>query len=193
MGERLEQIRGRLDRIETAASAAEKLGQDKVRAIARQVAADVLAEGAPAVAGAWLPALMAALGWTGPPALAAMFAIKLAGTMLRRRVSRRRTSGTNVAFAAKERHFRERKRQYDVIDPPVLNDDYARQLAEVYALSGRSATADATLGREYDAGAKPGSSKAATPRWPPGQSGSARPSPTSSTASTPTRPCPRSR
>ena len=120
--------------------------------IARQVAADVLAEGAPAVAGAWLPALMAALGWTGPPALAAMFAMKLAGTMLRRRVSRRRTSGTNVAFrSAKERHFRGAKGDNTtVIDPPVLNDDYARQLAEVYALSGRSATADATLGREYD-------------------------------------------
>lgn len=31
-----------------------------------------------------------------------------------------------------------------------LNDKYASQLADLYALSGRSPTADATLGREYD-------------------------------------------
>ena len=140
LGERLEQIRGRLDKIETGASLVDKIDQDKVRVIARQVAADVLAEGAPAAAGAWLPALMAALGWTGPPALAAMFALKLAGTLLRRRVSRRRTSASSrVSHAAKASSTLKE-----------LNDDYARQLAEVYALSGRSATADATLGREYD-------------------------------------------
>jgi thioredoxin family protein len=33
---------------------------------------------------------------------------------------------------------------------PSLNDDYAAQLNELYALSGRSPTADATLGREFD-------------------------------------------
>ena len=31
-----------------------------------------------------------------------------------------------------------------------MNDSYAAQLAEVFALSGHSPTADATLGREYD-------------------------------------------
>jgi hypothetical protein len=166
LGDRLDQIRGRLDRIEAAAQVAANVDSVKIRGIAQQVAGDVLAEAAPAAANAWLPALMAALGWTGPPALAAMLALKLAGTLLRRRVARRRASAgrrspraaeklsaekphgvgadTSVASrAARERYFRGAKGDN--------NDDYARQLAEVYALSGRSATADATLGREYDA------------------------------------------
>ena len=33
------------------------------------------------------PALMAALGWTGPPALAAMFALRLVAGLLRRRLA----------------------------------------------------------------------------------------------------------
>jgi hypothetical protein len=133
LDEHLRQIRGRLEKIESAASVAEKLDHDKVRAIARAVAADALADGASSASRAWLPALMAALGWTGPPALAAMFALRLAGMMLRRRLTKASQQPMTTASSTKP-----------------LNDDYAQQLAEVYALSGRSATADATLGREYD-------------------------------------------
>lgn len=36
------------------------------------------------------------------------------------------------------------------VDTAPLNDDYAAQLNDLYALSGRSPTADATLGREFE-------------------------------------------
>ena len=51
--------------------------------------------------------------------------------------------------------YRRLRAAADAITPAVtqygrLNDKYASQLADLYALSGRSPTADATLGREYD-------------------------------------------
>jgi hypothetical protein len=81
---------------------------------------------------ALLPQVLAALGWTGPPSIAALLAVRLAVGLIRRK----KAAG---------------KRGSNLPDNHVeLNDNYARQLADVFALSGRSPLADATLGREYD-------------------------------------------
>jgi hypothetical protein len=84
-----------------------------------------------------LPGVLAALGWTGPPSVAAIIALRLVAGVVRRRVAKRRRRGSSNARSRTKR-------------PRPLNDDYAEQLARVYALSGRSPVADATLGREYD-------------------------------------------
>jgi hypothetical protein len=83
-----------------------------------------------------LPGLLTALGWTTPPSLAAILALRVGLAILRRRAERKRSSSQNT-------------RDNSSIGKP-LNDQYAAQLNEVYALSGHSTTADATLGREYD-------------------------------------------
>ncbi len=143
---RLGEIRARLDKLENLLTVAsglksrieevETTGGENVRAVAREVAIATLADRAPGAIEAILPGLLAALGWTGPPALAAIFALKLAAAMLRRRRRKRSQLPTSD------------------LQPPTsnkpLNDEYASQLAGVYALSGRSPIADVTLGREYD-------------------------------------------
>ena len=50
---------------------------------------------------------------------------------------------------------------------PLLNDDYAQQLVEVFQHSGRSPIQDATLGREYDEEVRraAGSSDLGLSRW----------------------------
>lgn len=138
LGRRLEKVEklvalvaGLKDRLERAEAT---VGEHNLRAIAKEVAVGVLADRAPGWLDKALPALLAALGWTGPPSLVAILAMRVGVAILRRRLQKR----LNVKrTAAKD-------------DRRPLQDDYARQLAEVYALSGRSPTADATLGREYD-------------------------------------------
>ena len=137
LGERLEQLRRRLETIEKVAAVVDRLNDEKVREIAKHVVAQALTDGTSASTGDWLPTLMTALGWTGPPALAAMFALKLAGAALRRR--RKRSTAADLRSPA-----------VGTTSQTSLNDDYATQLAEVHALSGRSPMADVTLGREYD-------------------------------------------
>lgn len=83
-----------------------------------------------------LPGLLTALGWTTPPSLAAILALRVGLAILRRRAERKRSSSQSP-------HDNPSKWK-------PLNDQYAAQLNEVYALSGHSTTADATLGREYD-------------------------------------------
>jgi hypothetical protein len=83
------------------------------------------------------PALLAALGWTGPPSAAAIFALRL--FLVRR--GRQRNDASHVIRSEKE----EDKRQ-----AAPVHDEYARELADVYALSGRNAAADALLGREFE-------------------------------------------
>ncbi|MEN6494966.1 MAG: serine protease [Thermoguttaceae bacterium] len=134
LGERLEKITGLItglkDRLEKAESV---VGEGNLRAIVREVAGSALAEHGPGLLETALPALLTALGWTGPPSLAAVLALRLAAGFLRRRVKKRKQTSAGQGRTQRS-----------------LNDDYARQLAEVYALSGHSSTADATLGREYD-------------------------------------------
>jgi hypothetical protein len=154
----LEELRRRLDsqsetlgqrihRIETAAGLIERLrerieraesvvGPENLRAVVREVAGGLVAEAAPSLLEKAVPALLAALGWTGPPSIALVLGLRLAAALLKRRATKRRQSlAPNAGPAA--------------AGPPIC-DDYAKQLAGVYALSGRSPTADATLGREYD-------------------------------------------
>ena len=140
-GQRVEKIEtalallaGLKGRIETAEAA---VGEDNLRAVVRQVATGIAVDRAPGLAQTVLPAVLAALGWTGPPSIAALFAIRLIAGVLRRRAQRRRRRVPGDLARRPKR-------------PKQLNDDYAEQLARVYALSGHSPIADATLGREYD-------------------------------------------
>jgi len=144
-------VAGLKDRVEKAEEA---VGGDNLRAVVREVAAGIITERAPGLAQTILPAVLAALGWTGPPSVAAILAIRLVAAVLKRRVVKRRP---RAAARTGTRPTRSKP----------LNDDYARQLARVYALSGRSPTADATLGREYDAELQRAeqSSDAALSRW----------------------------
>ena len=104
---------------------------------------EVLPSGGKKQGGGWgnavlavLPGLLAALGWTGPPSVAAVLAARLAVAVIRKR---RQKSAAG-----------RRPRLSSLRSGAALNDEYARQLADVFALSGRSPLADATLGREYD-------------------------------------------
>lgn len=130
----LELAAGLQRRVEQAETA---VGSDNLRGMVRDVASGILVDRAPGLAGAILPGLLAALGWTGPPALAAIVAMRLVASLLKRRAARRKARTALDRQAAPE-------------PPQPLNDEYAEQLARVYALSGRSPLADATLGREYD-------------------------------------------
>ena len=133
---RLESFTDRLGRIESVATKIQSIG---------------LLNGS-STSGAWLPAVMAALGWTAPPSLALMIGLRLGGRFLRRRIRkrgrRRNRSPTRSSEKATAKTVattvQEKSKQR------TINDDYARQLAQVYSLSGRSALGDVTLGREYD-------------------------------------------
>lgn len=150
-------LRQRLKGLETRLDGSE-LGE-KARAAARDVARDAagriiedfLAQRGEEAAVAWVPGLMAALGWTGPPAIAATVGITVLGRILRRRRKKKRGQD--------DRMEKDENIPLDPVDPVQkppgirsvpLNDSYAAQLADVFALSGHSPTADATLGREYD-------------------------------------------
>lgn len=138
LGERLGKVENVLalvsslrERVEKAEAA---VGAGNLRAVVREVVAGLVAERGPGLLEKALPALLAALGWTAPPSIAVVFALRLASGLLGRRLRKRLgrpSAGSRAALRP-------------------LNDDYAKQLAEVYALSGHSPTADATLGREYD-------------------------------------------
>ncbi|MBN1909751.1 MAG: trypsin-like peptidase domain-containing protein, partial [Pirellulales bacterium] len=144
LGQRIDRLGGHLERIEKVVDLATQIDHDRLRAIAREVAGLALSETTPAATKAWLPGLMAALGWTGPPALAAMFALHVGAVVLRRRLGKKQRKSTG---ATKRLTNRLAGGSSTV---PITNDQYAQQLADVFALSGRSPTADATLGREYD-------------------------------------------
>lgn len=124
-------LKNRVDQAEAA------VGRDSLRELIRETAVGVISDRPPGAFGTLLPAVLTALGWTAPPSIAAIFAIRLLGSVLRRKAARRR-----------RRPPADNKRQSKRSKP--LNDEYAEQLAQVYALSGRSPIADATLGREFD-------------------------------------------
>jgi hypothetical protein len=126
----IERLRERIERAESV------VGAENLRGIVREVAGGLVAQAAPSLLEKALPAVLAALGWTGPPSIALILGIRLAAALLKRRATKRLQSPASNA------------------SPPAASqpvyDDYAKQLAGVFALSGRSPTADATLGREYD-------------------------------------------
>jgi len=144
-------VAGLRERVERAE---QSVGGDSLRAIVREVAGGVLGDRGPSLVEKLLPGVLAALGWTGPPAIAAILALRLVTGIVRRRVKKRRGRGSSDGRPGSKR-------------PEPLNDDYAEQLARVYALSGHSPIADATLGREYDEELRRAeeSSDAALARW----------------------------
>ncbi len=129
--EKLDGFRQKLERI------ALRIGQ--VERLAGR--AGELAAGSP---GLGLSGILTALGWSSPPSLALLLIARL---LLRKKIQRRRKTGDRLW---------ESTRQTTDSSPPTgttkkpLNDNYARQLADVYALSGHSTIGDATLGRAYD-------------------------------------------
>ncbi len=124
-------LKDRLQRIETT------LGPDNLRALLRDAASSAAGGGVagPGLVEKLLPAVLVALGWTGPPAVAAVVALRVLAGLIRRRRNRKQASSGGALPTG---------------PPGPWNDDYAAQLAQVFALSGRSVLADATLGREYD-------------------------------------------
>ena len=123
-------IRDRLDRAEN------ETPSSTLRSQAREAVGDAARTGISKLLATALPGLLTALGWSTPPSLAAILALRIGLKILRRRTRRKRAT--------------RRKRQDSPRTVKPLNDQYAEQLNELYALSGRSSTADATLGREYD-------------------------------------------
>lgn len=123
-------IRDRLDR------AANETPSSNLRSQVRDAAGDAVQTDVPQLLAVALPGLLTALGWSAPPSLAAILALRIGLRVLRRRTRRKRSSQDNARASPR--------------DLKPLNDQYAEQLNELYALSGRSSTADATLGREYD-------------------------------------------
>jgi hypothetical protein len=120
-------IAGLKERIEQAEGS---LGAESLRAAVREAAGSIAAGAGPGWLQTLLPAVLTALGWSCPPSIAAVLALRLLAAFLQRR-SRGRLPDPRTAA-------------------PILNDDYAAQLAQVYGLSGHSTLADATLGRSYD-------------------------------------------
>ncbi len=135
--ERLESMAGTLgairDRLQRSES---QTPSSNLSLPVREAVGDAAKTGASNLLATALPGLLTALGWTTPPSLAAILALRVGLTVLRRRAKRKQSSSRE----ARDRPAR--------LKP--LNDQYAAQLNDVYALSGRSPTADATLGREYD-------------------------------------------
>ena len=85
--EKVEQAVGLVAGLKHRVEEAEKaVGDGNLRSVVREVASGIVADRAPGLAQAVLPAL----GWTGPPSIAAIFAMKLAGGILRRRRSKRK-------------------------------------------------------------------------------------------------------
>ena len=111
----------------------------RLQTILGSVAKTAIANEAPsALHLTWL-ALVGALGLSAPPA--GVFV----GLRLLRWFWRRKT--TDQAIAAQTNVDKSASANSKT---SLLHDDYARQLLEVFQLSGRSPVQDATLGREYD-------------------------------------------
>ena len=150
-------IRDRLDSIENSPAASD------LRSKARETVGDAARTGISKLLTAALPGLLTALGWSTPPSLAAILALRIGLRVLRRRRVRRKRFSRRRSPRAKRSPTRAKPDTQ--LDPRTceqaahesktrtlrpLNDQYAEQLNELYTLSGRSPTADATLGREYD-------------------------------------------
>jgi hypothetical protein len=95
----------------------------------------VLADHAPGLAAKVLPSVLAALGWTGPPSMALILAVRVFAAVWKRR----RRGGVSSTLRGK----RSSGGKSDTADA-------AGRLLRGLSLAGRSSVADATLGREYD-------------------------------------------
>lgn len=136
LGQRVQQalemgasLRGRVERAEAV------VGDDNLRAVVREVAGNVLADHGPSLAAKVLPALLAAIGWTGPPSMALILAARVFAVVWKRR---RRAVASSTP----------RKRRSS--SRTLGSAEAAGRLLRGLSLSGRNSLADATLGREYD-------------------------------------------
>lgn len=125
----VEAIGGRIGEVESA------IEPGRLRALIRDALAGAAAGHGAGLLERALPVLLAALGWTAPPSIALIIAARVIGALVRRRIRQRLDRAPPSASPAPAKG---------------MQDDYAEQLARVFSLSGRSALADATLGREYD-------------------------------------------
>jgi hypothetical protein len=112
---------------------------DQVAAYTRPVAAAVVSEAAvstdpaPSLLTIALPAILAGLGWTGPPAVAAVVGVKILSAVIRRR--RKREKGRAGDPACEFRGTVPR------------DDEEAAQFLQLSRLEGRSPLHDALVGR----------------------------------------------
>ncbi len=86
----VEAAAGMVAQLRQRVEAAEAIvGAENVRGVVREVAAELIAERGPAAVEAWLPRLLTALGWSGPPSVALMLAAHAAVRLVARRVRRK--------------------------------------------------------------------------------------------------------
>ena len=127
-------ILDQVNRQQAAMEAEERLGR-----IEEALAADSSVAPAPSILTAAIPAILAGLGWTGPPALAAVAGLKVLSVLIRRR-RRKRGSGEAVDAAS----------EFPPSEPvgSIPRDDTeARQILQLSRLEGRSPLHDALIGR----------------------------------------------
>ena len=121
------------------------LDLENVRSVIREAAAGVVASGVAAdqgsgLAQSLLPGVLAALGWTGPPAIAAIVALRLASGLIRRRRRKRAESGGAAGAAAGFFHK-------SGVGTIPRDDQEAAQFLRLSQLEGRSPLHDALVGR----------------------------------------------
>lgn len=90
LGDRLRTLEGALGVVTDLRQRVEKaeqiVGRENVRAVIRETAADLLKDRSPSWLNAILPAVLAALGWTGPPSLAIALVARVALRLLEHRL-----------------------------------------------------------------------------------------------------------
>lgn len=138
--ESIARVAGALPRIEERLEAARaSFDPSKIEAAFARVAKVSVAAKGPSAIELLTIALAGALGLSVPPT-GVFVTLKLARWVLRRRSMRKIASPS----------LRSRRNSASRTAGIPFEDDYARQLLEVFQLSGRSPIQDATLGREYD-------------------------------------------
>ena len=129
----LARLPDRINGVEQAVTA------DRLRPVIEELAGGMIAARAPSVLEAAIPAILAGLGWTGPPALAAIVGLRVLSGLIRYR--RRKNRSGEAADAAGG--FRR--------DEPVgslpRDDEEAYQFLQLSRLEGRSPLHDALVGR----------------------------------------------
>ena len=115
--------------------AASAVTADSIRAIVGEAVGSA-AQG-PGLADAAIPAILAGLGWTGPPAIAALVGLKILSTLIRRR---RKRSKEGAGSPAPE--FRA-----EPVGSIPRNDTETIEFLRLSQLEGRSPLRDALIGR----------------------------------------------
>ena len=148
----LARLPDRINGVEQAVTA------DRLRPVVEELAGGVIAAGAPSVLEAAIPAILVGLGWTGPPALAAVVGLRLLSGLIRYR--RRKSRSGEAADAAAG------FRRAEPAGSLPRDDQEAYQFLQLSRLEGRSPLHDALVGRiafdelDKEIDAKPDGAKA---------------------------------